>query len=187
MGWYYRFYDIVWGVLSDEYLLGVVVGVMEDGFLQLWDVQKFKDSEDVLILCMIKYIGFVKLFQFNFLRLYVFVMVGLKGEFFIWDVNDILIVFCFGIVVVQDIECVVWNRKVFNILVVGSVGGFVLVWDFKMKKLFLILIFRDCKFVSVIVWDLNNLMSFFIVMFDDISLVIFFWNLRNLQVFEKIF
>jgi protein transport protein SEC31 len=53
----------------------------------------------------------------------------------------------------DDIECLDWNKKVAHILVTGTSGGFVTVWDVKTKKESLTLTNYNRKPVSAVAWD----------------------------------
>ena len=54
---------------------------------------------------------------------------------------------------VDEINCLDWNKKVAHILVTGSSGGFVTVWDVKSKKESLTLNNVGRKAVSAVAWD----------------------------------
>ena len=58
----------------------------------------------------------------------------------------------------DDFDCLDWNKKVAHILVTGSNGGFVTVWDVKSKKESLTLNNLGRKAVSSVVWDPENVM-----------------------------
>jgi protein transport protein SEC31 len=53
----------------------------------------------------------------------------------------------------DDFEAVDWNKKVPHILVTGSSGGFVTVWDVRAKKENLTLNNLGRKAVSAVAWD----------------------------------
>ncbi|KAL2185112.1 hypothetical protein L209DRAFT_756082 [Thermothelomyces heterothallicus CBS 203.75] len=179
-----RFYDIAWGAPSDEHPRGVVAGAMEDGSLQLWDAAKLLAGEEALMSRDTKHTGPIKALQFNPVRPQVLATAGVKGELFIWDVNDTSTAFRLGTAAAHDIDCVAWNRRVSNILATGSAGGFVTVWDLKTKKASLTLN-NNRKPVSAIAWDPNNSTNLLTATSDDNTPVILLWNLRNSQAPEK--
>ncbi|KAL2160036.1 hypothetical protein VTH06DRAFT_1691 [Thermothelomyces fergusii] len=179
-----RFYDIAWGAPSDEHPRGVIAGAMEDGSLQLWDAAKLLAGEEALMSRDTKHTGPIKALQFNPVRPQVLATAGVKGELFIWDVNDTSTAFRLGTAAAHDIDCVAWNRRVSNILATGSAGGFVTVWDLKTKKASLTLN-NNRKPVSAIAWDPNNSTNLLTATSDDNSPVVLLWNLRNSQAPEK--
>jgi protein transport protein SEC31 len=76
-------------------------------------------------------------------------------QLFISDLNNISNPFRLGNTAARadDIECLDWNKKVPHIMVTGSSGGFVTVWDVKAKKESLTLNNLGRKAVSAIAWD----------------------------------
>ncbi|KAK1761118.1 protein transport protein SEC31 [Echria macrotheca] len=179
-----RFYDIAWGVPSEDHPKGVIAGAMENGALELWDAAKLIAGEDALISRTTKHTGPIKSLQFNPIRPHVLATAGSKGELYVWDINDTSTAFRLGTAAAHDIECVAWNRKVSNILATGSAGGFVTVWDLKTKKASLTLN-NNRKPVSAIAWDPNNSTNLLTATSDDNTPVILLWNLRNSQAPEK--
>lgn len=76
-------------------------------------------------------------------------------QLFISDLNNVANPFRLGTSAARadDLECVDWNKKVPHILVTGSGGGFVTVWDVKAKKESLTLNNLGRKIVSAVAWD----------------------------------
>lgn len=83
-------------------------------------------------------------------------MQQLKGvQLFISDLNNVANPFRLGNSAARadDFECLDWNKKVPHIMVTGSSGGFVTVWDVKAKKESLTLNNMGRKAVSAVAWD----------------------------------
>lgn len=59
----------------------------------------------------------------------------------------------------DDFECLDWNKNVPHIMVTGSSGGFVTVWDVKTKKESLTLNNLGRKAVSAVAWDPDKVIS----------------------------
>ncbi|KAM7188027.1 protein transport protein SEC31 [Rhypophila sp. PSN 637] len=182
-----RFYDIAWGLPSEDHPRGVIAGAMENGSLDLWDAAKLiAGEEDALMSRTTKHTGPIKSLQFNPLKPQVLATAGAKGELYIWDINDTSTAFRLGTAAARadDIESLAWNRKVSNILATGGAGGFVTVWDLKTKKSSLTLN-NNRKAVSAIAWDPNNSTKLLTATSDDNAPVILLWNLRNSQAPER--
>jgi protein transport protein SEC31 len=76
-------------------------------------------------------------------------------KLFISDLNNVTNPFRLGNTAARadDFECLDWNKKVPHIIVTGSSGGFVTVWDVKAKKESLTLNNFGRKAVSAVAWD----------------------------------
>ena len=79
----------------------------------------------------------------------------------------------------DDLECLDWNKKVAHIMVTGSSGGFVTVWDVRSKKENLTLNNQGRKAVSAIAWDPEQSTRLITAVPLDQSPVILTWDLRN--------
>ncbi|KAK8086275.1 hypothetical protein PG994_001249 [Apiospora phragmitis] len=173
-----RFYDIAWGPPTEDYPQGVIAGALENGSLDLWDAEKLVDGEeDALIARTTKHTGAIKSLQFNPLRPQILATAGVKGELFIYDINDPR--------THSDSALpppTIWN--VAHILATGGSGGFVTVWDLKTKKASLTLN-NNRKPVSAIAWDPNNSTKLMTATYDDLAPVILLWNLRNSNAPER--
>ena len=116
--------------------------------------------------------GAIKALQFNPFRSELLATAGAKGEvcrpptmgkpwlanskqLFISDLNNVTSPFRLGNTAARadDFECLDWNKKVPHIIVTGSSGGFVTVWDVKVKKESLTLNNFGRKPVSAVAWD----------------------------------
>ena len=86
----------------------------------------------------------------------------------------------------DDIDCLDWNKKVPNILVTGSSGGFVTVWDLKTKKESLTLNNSGRKAVSAVAWDPEESTKLATATPNDQDPAILLWSLRNSQAPERI-
>ena len=120
-----------------------------------------------------KHSGAIKALQFNPAKRELLATAGAKGEVCYWvgplrllhtadhsqlfvsDLDHIDNPFRLGTSAARadDFECVDWNKKVSHIMVTGSSGGFVTVWDVKMKKESLTLNNYGRKPVSAVAWD----------------------------------
>lgn len=87
-------------------------------------------------------------------------------QLFISDLNNIANPFRLGNTAARadDFDCLDWNKKVPHILVTGSNGGFVTVWDVKSKKESLTLNNLGRKAVSSVAWDPEKVMLFHLIM-----------------------
>lgn len=84
----------------------------------------------------------------------------MSGQLYISDLNNVENPYRLGSAArVDDIECLDWNKKVAHILVTGSSGGFVTVWDVKSKKESLTLNNMGRKAVSAVAWDPERVRS----------------------------
>lgn len=114
---------------------------------------------------------------------------GAKGELFIVDLNDLdsdPIRLGSTAARADDIDCLDWNKKVPNILVTGSSGGFVTVWDLKTKKESLTLNNFGRKAVSAVVWDPEKPTRLITAVPLEQEPVILVWDLRNSNAPEKV-
>jgi protein transport protein SEC31 len=86
----------------------------------------------------------------------------------------------------DDIDCLDWNKRVSNILVTGSSGGFVTVWDMKTRKESLTLNNYQRKPASAVAWDPDKPTRLITAVPLDQEPVILVWDLRNSNAPEKI-
>ncbi|KAG6008221.1 protein transport protein S31 [Claviceps maximensis] len=182
-----RFYDIAWGPADSDHPKGIIAGALENGSLELYDAAKLEaGASDALISRTNKHTGAIKALQFNPLKPHILATAGLKGELYVFDVNDIENPFRLGSATARsdDIECLAWNRKVSHILATGGTSGFVTVWDLKTKKASLTLN-NNRKAVSAIAWDPNNSTKLLTATPDDNAPVILLWDLRNSNAPER--
>ncbi|KAJ3566042.1 hypothetical protein NPX13_g7282 [Xylaria arbuscula] len=182
-----RFHDIAWSKPLEGYSKGIIACALENGSLDLYDVDKLlKEEPDALISRITKHTGPIKSLQFNPLRPQILATAGAKGELFIYDViDDPSNAKRLGPAAARsdDLECVAWNLKVSHILATGGTGGFVTVWDLKTQKASLTLNTR--KPVSSIAWDPNNSTKLVTATPDDFTPVILLWDLRNSNAPER--
>ena len=132
--------------------------------------------------------GAVKALQFN-PKIPNFVATGgAKGELFISDLNNLGTPIRLGSTAARadDIDCLDWNKRVSNILVTGSSGGFVTVWDMKTKKESLTLNNNGRKAVSAIAWDPTKPTRLITAVPLEQEPVILVWDLRNSNAPEKV-
>ena len=114
---------------------------------------------------------------------------GAKGELFIVDLNDLEsdpIRLGSTAARADEIDCLDWNKKVPNILVTGSSGGFVTVWDLKTKKESLTLNNFGRKAVSAVAWDPEKPTRLMTAVPLEQEPVILIWDLRNSNAPEKV-
>lgn len=79
----------------------------------------------------------------------------MSAQLFVTDLNNVSQPMRLGSTAARadDIDCLDWNKKVAHIMVTGSSGGFVTVWDLKTKKESLSLNNMGRKAVSAVAWD----------------------------------
>ncbi|KAK5149229.1 hypothetical protein LTR04_007315 [Oleoguttula sp. CCFEE 6159] len=131
--------------------------------------------------------GPIKALQFNPFRNELLATAGAKGELFISDTNNIANPFRLGQSAARadDFECLDWNKKVPHILVTGSSGGFVTVWDVKSKKESLTLNNLGRKAVSAVAWDPDVPTKLVTAIPNDQDPLILMWDLRNSNAPER--
>jgi len=184
------FNDIAWSEADEEHSLGVIAGALEDGSVALWDAQKLQSgAEDAFISKTTKHSGSVKALQWNPHRSNLLASVGVKGEIFIYDLNNMANPFRLGGTAARadDIECLDWNKqeKTAHILATGSSGGFVTVWDVKQKRDILTLNNQGRKAVSAVAWDPEESTKLATASPNDSSPSILMWNLRQSSAPER--
>lgn len=135
-----------------------------------------------------KHSGAIKTLQFNPFRPELLATAGAKGELFISDLNNVGNPFRMGNSVARadDFECLDWNKNVPHIMVTGSSGGFVTVWDVKTKKESLTLNNLGRKAVSAVAWDPNKHTRLITAIPHDTDPLILVWDLRNTNAPERI-
>ncbi|KAI9892105.1 MAG: protein transport protein S31 [Vezdaea aestivalis] len=183
-----RFHDIAWGRITPEHPWGIIAGALENGSLDLWDADSLlKDSKNAFISRTTKHSGAIKALQFNPVKPELLATAGAKGELFISDLNNVDNPFRLGNTAARadDFETVDWNKKVPHILVTGSSGGFVTVWDVKAKKENLTLNNMGRKAVSAVAWDPEQPTKLITAIPDDTNPLILVWDLRNSQAPER--
>ncbi|MCJ1288646.1 protein transport protein S31 [Xylographa carneopallida] len=184
-----RFHDISWVQPKDGFERGVVAGALENGSLDLWDAQKLLDGdEDAFMSRTSKHSGAIKTLQFNPFRSELLATAGAKGELFISDLNNIANPFRLGNSAARadDFECLDWNKKVPHIMVTGSSGGFVTVWDVKAKKESLTLNNLGRKPVGAVAWDPEKPTRLITAVPLDTDPLILVWDLRNSNAPERV-
>jgi protein transport protein SEC31 len=184
------FNDIAWSEPDDEHPLGVIAGALDDGSVVLWDAQKLRRGDsDALISKTTKHSGSAKALQWNPHRHNLLASVGVKGEIFIYDLNNMANPFRLGGTAARadDIECLDWNKqeKTAHILATGSSGGFVTVWDVKQKRDILTLNNLGRKAVSAVAWDPEESTKLATASGNDLSPSVMLWNLRQSSAPER--
>ena len=184
-----RFNDIAWtgGALINSG--GIIAGALENGSLDLWDAEKLvSGKEDAFISRTSKHSGAVKALQFNSFRSELLATVGAKGELFISDVNNVGSPFRMGNAVARadDFECLDWNKRTSHIMVTGSTGGTMTVWDIKNKRESLTLNNLGRKPVSAVAWDPVKTTRLITAIPNDTDPIILVWDLRNANAPERI-
>ncbi|KAI9368456.1 hypothetical protein BJX61DRAFT_219610 [Aspergillus egyptiacus] len=182
------FNDLAW-TESDENSRGVIAGGLESGSLDLWDADKLlSGSSDALMSRSSKHSGAIKALQFNPRHSNLLATGGAKGELYISDLNNIENPYRLGSSTARadDIECLDWNKKVAHILVTGSSGGFVTVWDVKTRKESLTLNNMGRKAVSAVAWDPEKPTKLVTATPLETDPLICVWDLRNSHAPERI-
>ncbi|KAI9874737.1 MAG: protein transport protein S31 [Pleopsidium flavum] len=183
-----RFHDIAWGRINDDYPRGVIAGALENGSLDLWNAEKLlQGASNAFMSRTSKHSGAIKTLQFNPFRPELLATAGAKGELFISDLNNVANPFRLGSTAARadDFECLDWNKKVAHIIVTGSSGGFVTVWDVKAKKESLTLNNLGRKAVSAVAWDPEKPTKLITAIPNDTDPLILVWDLRNTNAPER--
>jgi protein transport protein SEC31 len=134
-----------------------------------------------------KHTGPIQAIQFNPFRPNILASAGAKGELFIHDLDDESKSFRLGKAGANPDEYTTldWNKKVPHILATGSSGGFVTVWDVKLKKENLTLNHYGRKTVSAVSWDPNVPTRLVTAIPTDQNPLVLVWDLRNTNAPEK--
>ncbi|KAI5288529.1 protein transport protein S31 [Ascosphaera acerosa] len=183
-----RFNDIAWAS-SEEVSNGIIAGALENGALDLWNADKLMNGEsDPLISRVAQHSGAIKTLQFNPKHSNLLATAGAKAELFVCDLTNADSAFRLGNRVARsdDIDCLDWNRRVPHILVTGSSGGFVTVWDVKTKKETLTLSNLNRRPVSAIAWDPERPTKLITGTPSQNDPIICVWDLRNSNAPERI-
>lgn len=183
-----RFNDIAWTKEADTSSKGIVAGALENGALDLWDADRLlTGTENGFLSRTQKHSGTIKALQFNAFRYSLLATVGTKGELFIYDLNNVSNPFRMGNAVARadDFECLDWNKKSAHIMVTGSSGGTMTVWDIKNKRESLTLNNKDRKPVSAVAWDPNKATRLITASPANTDPAILVWDLRNANAPER--
>ena len=183
-----RFNDIAWTKEPDVESRGVIAGALENGSLDLWDADKLLTGEKAAFMSRTKkHSGSIKALQFNAYRSGLLATVGAKGELFVSDLNNISNPFRMGNAVARadDFECLDWNKKSAHIMVTGSSGGTMTVWDIKNKRESLTLNNMGRKPVSAVAWDPVKATRLATAIPNDQDPLILVWDLRNANAPER--
>ena len=184
-----RFNDIAWTLEPGLSTKSLIAGALENGSLDLWDAQQLRDTNpDAFISRTTKHSGAIKALQFNPFRAELLATVGVKGELFISDVNNVGNPFRKGNAVARadDFECLDWNKKTSHIMVTGSSGGIITVWDIKNRKESLTLNNLGRRPVSAVAWDPVKTTRMITAVPSDTDPHILVWDLRNANAPERI-
>ena len=184
-----RFNDIAWTKEPDSDSRGVIAGALENGSLDLWDADKLlAGSSNSFLSRTQKHSGAIKALQFNAYRPGLLATVGAKGELFISDLNNVGNPFRMGNAVARadDFECLDWNKKSAHIMVTGSSGGTMTVWDIKNKRESLTLNNMGRKPVSAVAWDPNKATRLITATPANTDPLIMVWDLRNANAPERV-
>ncbi|KAH8624446.1 Protein transport protein [Alternaria alternata] len=183
------FNDIAWSQPSEQYPRGIIAGALDSGALVLWDAEKLQagEGEDAEIDQIDKHTGPIQAIQFNPFRSNILASAGAKGELYVHDLADDSKSFRLGKAGANPDEYTTldWNKKVAHILATGSSGGFVTVWDVKLKKENLTLNHYGRKTVSAVSWDPNVPTRLVTAIPTDQNPLVLVWDLRNTNAPEK--
>ncbi|KAF2115593.1 hypothetical protein BDV96DRAFT_52871 [Lophiotrema nucula] len=183
-----RFNDIAWSQPSEEHPRGIIAGALDSGALVLWDAEKLRaGASDAVIEQIDKHTGPISAIQFNPFRPHLLASAGAKGELYIHDLVDSSKSFRLGKAGANPDEYTTldWNKKVSHILATGSSGGFVTVWDVKLKKENLTLNNYGRKTVSAVSWDPEVPTRLVTAIPTDQHPLVLVWDLRNSNAPEK--
>ena len=183
-----RFNDIAWTKEPDSDSRGIIAGALENGSLDLWDADKLLSGDSSSFLSRTqKHSGSIKALQFNAYRSGLLATVGAKGELFISDLSNVGNPFRMGNAVARadDFECLDWNKKSAHIMVTGSSGGTMTVWDIKNKRESLTLNNMGRKPVSAVAWDPNKATRLVTASPANTDPLILVWDLRNANAPER--
>jgi len=144
-------------------------------------------SDDAEIDQIDKHTGPIQAIQFNPFRPNILASAGAKGELYIHDTDDESKSYRLGKAGANPDEYTTldWNKKVPHILATGSSGGFVTVWDVKLRKENLTLNHYGRKTVSAVCWDPNVPTRLVTAIPTDQNPLVLVWDLRNTNAPEK--
>ncbi|ERF75723.1 Protein transport protein sec31 [Endocarpon pusillum Z07020] len=182
------FHDLAWTNFGTNSRRGIIAGALDDGSLSLWDADKLlAGDESSLVSSTKKHGGAIKALQFNPKHSNLVATGGTKGELYITDLNDVSAPTRLGSTAARadDIDCLDWNKKVAHIMVSGSSGGFVTVWDMKTKKESLTLNNMGRRAVSAVAWDPEKPTRLITAIPLEQEPLILVWDLRNANAPER--
>lgn len=184
-----RFNDLAWTREGSSVSRGIIAGALDNGSLDLWDAERLLNAQaDAFLSRTSRHSGSIKALQFNAFRSELLATVGTKGELFISDINNVGSPFRMGNAVAraEDFECLDWNKRTSHIMVTGSSGGTMTVWDIKSKRESLTLNNLGRKAVSAVAWDPVITTRLVTAIPDDTDPAILVWDLRNANAPERV-
>lgn len=192
-----RFNDIAWGCVVEGHKLGIIAGAMENGALNLWDVDLIRQGaskSESLIAQNMSHGGIIKSLDFNTTQTTLLASAGENGEIWIWDMESPTKPYSSGQKSNQlgSIQSVAFNKdqKVPYILATAGNTGIVSVWDLRAKKAIVNLQFLGIgggkKGISSVTWHPDFATKVITASEEDTSPVILMWDLRNSHAPEKI-
>ena len=154
----------------------------------MWNADKLLAGDDSsLVSSTSKHSGAIKALQFNPKYSNLVATGGAQGELYITDLNDLSSPTRLGSTAARadDVDCLDWNKKVPHIMVSGSSGGLVTVWDMKTKKESLTLNNMGRRAVSAVVWDPDKPTRLMTAIPLEQEPLILVWDLRNANAPER--
>ncbi|EMR08931.1 hypothetical protein PNEG_02712 [Pneumocystis murina B123] len=192
-----RFNDIAWGSVVEGRKSGIIAGAMENGALNLWDVDLIRSGascNESLVAQNTTHNGVIKSLDFNTTQTNLLASAGENGEIWIWDMESPTKPYSSGQKSNQlgEIQSIVFNKdqKVPYILATAGNTGVTSVWDLRAKKAIVNLQFPGVgggkKGMSSVMWHPNFATKIITASEEDALPVILMWDLRNSHAPEKI-
>ena len=189
-----KFHALAWLSPFEKHSRGVLVGALENGTVQFWDVDtliKTKSLSDASIHTSTKHLGAVKCLLFNSQQAHVLATGGQHSELFIWDLKTFAEPISPGrpTTPMDEISCISWNNAVSHILALTSNAGYTSIWDLKAKREVLHLAYTGAMGradFSHVAWHPTQLTKLITASQSDACPLIMSWDLRNATEPEKI-
>lgn len=189
-----KFHALAWLRPFETHARGVLVGALENGTVQFWDVEtliRTRSLADASIHISTRHLGAVKCLLFSPHQPYVLATGGQHGEFFIWDLKSFAEPVSPGrpTTPMDEITCISWNNAVSHILASTSNAGYTSIWDLKAKKEVLHLAYLGAlgrADFSHVAWHPTQLTKLITASQSDVCPLILSWDLRNATEPEKI-
>lgn len=184
-----RFNRLAWGLADSSKPLGILVGGMDNGEIDIWNPKSIiDDKKDAVLMHQAAHSGPVRGLDFNTVQTNLFASGATDGEIFVWDLNNLQKPYIPGprSQKMEDISALSWNKQVGHILATASSNGQTAIWDLRTRKDILTLAYPSGRrTITGLSWNPNHPTQIVTSADDDMNPVILMWDLRNARAPEK--